>query len=158
MDCCPPFDRLLSELERVDGAEPMVVQHGPSMLRPAGATCFEYVSFPRLVELIREARVVVTHAGVGTILVALKNGKRPLVVPRLVRYGEAVDDHQLDLGRRLAEQGLVVLVEDPTDLPQAVAAAQGEVNGWSPGNHSLVADLHDYLVSVAGKRASSRGD
>ncbi len=151
----PAFDRLLAQLDRVDG-EPLVVQHGPSKLRPPGATCFEYVTFPRLVELVREARVVVTHAGVGTILVALMNGKRPLVVPRLQRFGEAVDDHQLELSRRLAEQGLVTLVEDPDDLPAKVAEDRGDVDFRSSTDHGLVADLRGYLDSVTDGRAARR--
>ncbi len=110
----PAFDRLLQEVEAMDIDEAVVVQHGPSALRPAGATCVDYVSFDRFVELVREARIVVTHAGVGSILVTLMNGKRPFVVPRLARFGEHVDDHQLELGRRLSEIGVVELIEDPS--------------------------------------------
>jgi UDP-N-acetylglucosamine transferase subunit ALG13 len=145
----PPFDRLLSELDGIGKDEDLVVQHGPSAIRPPGATCFEYVSFPRLVELVREARLVVTHAGVGTILVSLMNGKRPLVVPRRERFKEAVDDHQLELSRRLESQGLVVLVEDPADLLRVVGSTRPEVEHWSPGNQPLVADLRDYLRGAA---------
>jgi UDP-N-acetylglucosamine transferase subunit ALG13 len=42
-------------------------------------------------------------------------------VPRLRRYGEAVDDHQVHFARRLAERGLVMLAEDPEGLPEALA-------------------------------------
>ena len=70
---------------------------------------------------IRRARVVVTHAGVGSVMVSLANGKRPVVVPRLKSFGEAVDDHQLQLGRRFAAAGLVTLVEAPDGLGAALA-------------------------------------
>ncbi len=65
------------------------------------------------------ARSFVTHAGVGSVLVALANGKRPIVVPRRKAFGEAVDDHQLQLGRRFAAAGLVTLVEGPAELARA---------------------------------------
>ena len=65
--------------------------------------------------------MVVTHAGVGSILVAGANGKRPVVVPRLRRFGEAVDDHQLALAQKLEEIGLVVLVDDPSGLATVLA-------------------------------------
>jgi UDP-N-acetylglucosamine transferase subunit ALG13 len=55
------------------------------------------------------------------VLAATANGRSPIVVPRLERLREAVDDHQLAFGRRLAAEGRVVLVEDVTDLPDAVA-------------------------------------
>ena len=48
-----------------------------------------------------------------------------MVVPRLRRFGEAVDDHQLLLGRRLHEAELVDLVEDPADLPAVVERPRG---------------------------------
>ncbi len=73
-------------------------------------------------ELVRAARVVVTHAGVGTIMVALANGKRPVVMPRLSRFAEAVDDHQLGLARRLSEADFVTLVEDEAGLANALRA------------------------------------
>ncbi len=91
----PAFDRLLRAVEHFDNGESLVVQHGPSKLRPPGATCVDYLAFDQFVELVREARVVITHAGVGSILITLMNGKRPIVVPRLARFGEHVDDHQV---------------------------------------------------------------
>src|SRR3989442_5847956 len=121
------FDRLLRAVGAIETEEPLVVQHGPSSLRPSGARCVDYVSFAELVEFVQEARVVVCHGGVGSILVALINGKRPVVVPRLARYGEVVDDHQLELGQRLSEAGLVTLVEDVVRLPEFVLAADPQL-------------------------------
>ena len=53
-----------------------------------------------------------------------QTSKKPIVVPRRKAFGEAVDDHQLQLGRRFAEAGLVTLVEDPDDLGEALAREQ----------------------------------
>ena len=74
-----------------------------------------------MVESVTRARVVVTHAGVGSVLVALGAGKRPVVVPRRGRFGEAVDDHQVDFARRFEQAGLVTLVEDADGLEDALA-------------------------------------
>jgi UDP-N-acetylglucosamine transferase subunit ALG13 len=139
----PPFDRLLREVERLTQHESVIVQHGPSVLRPTGATCIDYISFDQFVELVRAARVVVTHAGVGSILVSLMNGKRPFVVPRLARFGEHVDDHQLELGRRLNEIGVVTLIEDPTELESAI---RGEVVPQRPPAVDQLGQLVDHLA------------
>jgi exopolysaccharide biosynthesis glucuronosyltransferase PssE len=140
------FDRLLRGLEGVD--EELVVQGGPSTVRPSGATWFDYLEYAPLLEHIRRARVVVSHAGIGTVMTVVAENKRPVVVPRLYRYGEAVDDHQIPIARRLAEAGLVTLVEDPTQLaaslvetPPAPAMLRGE--------GGIVADLRAYLLEVA---------
>jgi UDP-N-acetylglucosamine--N-acetylmuramyl-(pentapeptide) pyrophosphoryl-undecaprenol N-acetylglucosamine transferase len=134
------FDRLLRAVAGLGAGEELVVQHGPSPVRPTGATCVDFLSFEQMTEHLARARVAVLHAGVGSVLAALAAGTRPVVVPRLQRHGEAVDDHQVGFGRRLHEEGLVVLVEDPAQLPEVVAAHEG-----------LVEELRE-LVAAAGRR------
>jgi UDP-N-acetylglucosamine transferase subunit ALG13 len=147
------FDRLLQAIEALPSGTEIVVQHGPSRIRPSGARCFDYLDFDDLVRLIRRASVVVTHAGVGSIMTALANGRRPVVVPRLVRFGEAVDDHQLDFARRAAQAGLVHLVEDPEDLLAAVAE-ESEVTAVPHGpDRRLVRELRDYISAVVTARS-----
>lgn len=143
-----PFDRLLAAFDVDRPEEELLVQYGASSVRPRGATCVEFLSYDELVEAIRRARVVVMHAGVGSIMTALANGKRPLVVPRLRRFGEAVDDHQLSLGRRLHDGGLVTLVERPEDVLRAVGDAAG-AGGIDLGpNPRLVGELRDFLADT----------
>ena len=87
-----PFDRLLHALEGLPGDEELIVQcRAPGRL-PAWACSVPDLPFDELVKTMRAARVVVCHAGVGSVLTALANGKRPVTVPRLARLGEAVDD------------------------------------------------------------------
>jgi UDP-N-acetylglucosamine transferase subunit ALG13 len=141
-----PFDRLLRALDGVE--EELVVQGGASTHRPPGATWFEYLEYPALVERIRAARVVVAHAGVGAIVTSVAEGKRPFVVPRLKRYGEAVDDHQVPFARRLAATGIVTLVEDPAQLPAALEETPPAPPSLG-GESRLAADLREYLLEVA---------
>jgi UDP-N-acetylglucosamine transferase subunit ALG13 len=60
---------------------------------------------------------------VGSILVATNAGHTPIVVPRLKRFGEHVDDHQVHLIDELERLGKVIVVHDVADLPAAVADA-----------------------------------
>jgi UDP-N-acetylglucosamine transferase subunit ALG13 len=147
------FDRLLQALEALPSGTEIVVQHGPSGIRPSGARCFDYLAFDDLVQLIRRASVVITHAGVGSIMTALANGRRPVVVPRLVRFGEAVDDHQLEFGRRAAQAGLVRLVEEPDDLAVAVAEESEVVAVPHGPDTRLVHELRDYISAAVTARA-----
>lgn len=152
-----PFDRLLQAFDVVDRPdEELVVQHGPSSVRPRDASCVDFLPFDQLVDAIRRARLVVTHAGVGSIMTTLANGKRPIVVPRLRRFDEAVDDHQLALGRRLAESGLVVLVESPENVLARLEAASG-LSEVDPGpSRELVAELRLFIAENAEGRRASR--
>ena len=150
-----PFDRLLRALDRERPAEEMLVQHGPSRVRPTGARCVEFLPYDELADEIQRARVVVMHAGVGSIMTALANGKRPVVVPRLRRFGEAVDDHQLDLGRRLHESGLVVLVESPDDVLGALETVSTSSELDLGPSRQLVAELKEF---IAAHRRARDGD
>ncbi|GDY32044.1 glycosyltransferase [Gandjariella thermophila] len=60
---------------------------------------------------LAEADIVVCHAGTGSALAVLGAGRLPLLVPRLRRYGEAVDDHQRELAAELSRRGLAVCRE-----------------------------------------------
>lgn len=142
------FDRLLRALAELPIDEQLVVQHGHSSpIRRPNAELVDFLPFERMGETIRSARVVVTHAGVGSIMVALANGKRPIVVPRRKSFGEAVDDHQLQLGRRFAEAGLVTLVETPEALGEALACEQQAVRVL-PTSSLLAEDIGRFLEGV----------
>lgn len=148
-----PFDRLLRALTELDlpAGEELVVQCGDSVVRPVRARCVGFLPFSELVDHVRHARLVIAHAGAGTVIAAVSLGVRPVVVPRLARFGEAADDHQVDFARHLSEAGLVTLVEDPSELPAAVAGSEdGRLVAVSAGGGALAADVRDYLRQVVG--------
>jgi UDP-N-acetylglucosamine transferase subunit ALG13 len=152
-----PFDRLLRGLEDFPADVEMVVQHGHSSIRPSHADCMDFIPFETLRDLVQRADTVITHAGVGSIIVTLAEGKLPIVVPRLREYGEHVDNHQLSLATRLAEAGLVELVHDPAGLVGAVASRTANpVPPPQPGGR-LAEELRGYLASqVHACRARAR--
>jgi UDP-N-acetylglucosamine transferase subunit ALG13 len=117
-----PFDRLVRAAARLGGEEALLVQHGSSLVPRGRGEWVDYMPFDELAARASEARVVVCHAGVGSIMMARRCGRRPVVVPRRHQLGEAVDDHQVALARRLAESGLVRLVEDETELEAVLYA------------------------------------
>ncbi len=139
------FDRLLHGIAHLPIDEELVVQHGHSSpIDSPNAELVDFLPFEGMVEAIRRARVVVTHAGVGSVMVALANGKRPVVVPRRKSFGEAVDDHQLQLGRRFAAAELVTLVESQEALGAALVREQA-ASPILPTSSSLAADLRSFL-------------
>ena len=153
-----PFDRLLRAVAALQTDEELVVQYGPSSIRCAGATCVETLPFRVYGELVARARVVVTHAGVGSILVALMGGARPVVAPRLSAHGEAVDDHQLELARRLESLGLATVVTDMADLRAAISRGSGESQvALAGGGPALAGDVGGFLREVLSKRRSVAG-
>jgi UDP-N-acetylglucosamine transferase subunit ALG13 len=148
-----PFTRLLESLDQLPGDQ-LVVQHGYGPPPEGVARAVPFVSFREMVGLFEEAERVVTHAGVGSVLLARRTGHVPVVVPRLQRYREHVDDHQLQLIRALSEIGHVIPVFDTAELAQAVASApaRGEPTNLREGR------LHEALRTIlvpAGDRSEA---
>jgi UDP-N-acetylglucosamine transferase subunit ALG13 len=143
-----PFTRLLDSLDQLPTDE-LVVQHGYGP-PPAGvARVMPFASFAEMVALFEAAERVVTHAGVGSVLLARRTGHVPVVVPRLQRYGEHVDDHQLQLIRALTDIGHVIPVLDTADLAQVVASAPPRGAPTSLGEGRLHQALRAVLVPAA---------
>lgn len=71
-------------------------------------------------EYIKKADFVICHGGVGTIFNALENGKRILVVPRLGKYKEHINDHQLEVAGQLEKEGYLILYKDGEDFDKYV--------------------------------------
>ena len=141
-----PFDRMLNAVDELRLEEALVVQHGPSTVRVENALEAEYLPFDEVVKYVQDARAVLMHAGVGSVMIALANGKRPIVMPRLHRLGEHVDDHQLELARRLEAIGLVTVVEDAAALGSALAQAAAPPSEITD-TPWLGSDLSEYLAA-----------
>lgn len=144
-----PFDRMLQAVYELQLDEEIVVQYGPSALRRDSTVEAAYFSFDEMVDYIRRARAVVMHAGVGSVMVSLANGKRPIVMARLREHDEHVDDHQLELARRLDANGLVTLVEDAAALHRALVTEADPAGGMN-GTPWLGNDLQAYLAEHLG--------
>ena len=145
-----PFDRFVRALEGVQTDEDLVVQTGVSTVRPRCATVREYLAYNEFVALIRSARVVVTHAGAGSVFTALGEGKRPIVIPRLSAEREAVDDHQVTFARRAAELGLVTVVDDVSLLASALRDHDPSLSRSSSEPSPIERELRMYIERCIG--------
>ena len=119
------FDRLIRAMDILAPSlgEPVVMQIGASSYRPCNARYLRSASSEEVEAVSRRARALVTHCGVGSILTATRHGVPLVVVARLKRFAEHVDDHQLELARVLSESGKATVVHDVASLGQAIAQA-----------------------------------
>jgi UDP-N-acetylglucosamine--N-acetylmuramyl-(pentapeptide) pyrophosphoryl-undecaprenol N-acetylglucosamine transferase len=131
------FERLLEALS-VLPADELVVQHGVAPAPPGVREAQPLYKYHEMLDRFRSADKVVMHAGVGSILLGLRMGHTPVVVPRLLARGEHVDDHQTGLASALAEVGAVIPVWDTASLAEAVEKAPRRHDERPP----LERDLH----------------
>lgn len=144
------FERFLRALESLPGDD-LVVQYGPGRAPANAARAVPWMTFAEIVDHMERAEHVVSHAGAGTVLCAARVGQVPIVFPRLERFGETVDDHQLELARRLAEDERLIVVESESELAAALTAAPQR--GGGAGLHAgsgLVAAVREELAAERG--------
>ena len=89
-----------------------------------------------------------THAGAGSIITALECGAIVVVVPRLKKFGEAYDDHQLELSEVLSRKGYVKVVYDVKKLESALEEIHKIKSPNVNSNKKLINFLRKYLESV----------
>ena len=156
-----PFDRLVKAAAKLDVDEPLVVQHGASRVAHGPGMWVDFCSYEELSDHMARARAVVCHGGVGSIMLARRHGHRPLVVARRLHLGEAVDDHQLPIMRRLQESGVVRLVEDERDLAAALAVTPepvaSEALPVTNGAAALARELRTYLDEIVHRPSPQPG-
>jgi UDP-N-acetylglucosamine transferase subunit ALG13 len=116
------FERLVREMDKVAGRidEEVIMQIGGTKYIPLKAKHFGFGTEDQVKLLCQKARIVVTHGGVGTILNVLQEGATVVVVPRLEKYDEAIDDHQLVFVQELEKKGRITAVYDVESLEQVL--------------------------------------
>ena len=152
-----PFERLIRaarSLERDD----LLVQYGSSREAHGRGEWVEFLTFDELSAKASAAQAVVCHAGVGSIMMARRCGHRPIVMARRHHLGEAVDDHQVMLGERLARAGIVTLVDDEVELAAALTAEIGTaIAPTAPlsGTAALSASVRSVLEGLGAARLAA---
>lgn len=119
-----PFDRLVQAVDNMldEGLidEGLFAQIGESSYRPRNfrsVTSLEKKAFDKH---LKKASAIISHAGMGTITMAFEYEKPLLVMPRLKKYGEVVNNHQVAIARKFEEFGHILVAYDVEDLPDGI--------------------------------------
>lgn len=150
------FNRMLRWVDRAiqDLALPrekVFFQIGRSDYLPVSGDYTDYLDSRGLEKRIQEADCVICHAGVGTILISLVNGKKPIAIPRMKEYAETVDNHQVIFVKHLAANNLVVYPRNDHDLnialtvPPTPLAQEAGLTTFDQSRGRLVRYLTDWV-------------
>lgn len=105
-----PFSSLLEAVvPLLRDMDEVLYQTGDADVSGLGIDARESVPHDELKAAVREADVVITHAGVGAAITALEAGKHPILIPRRVSHREHIDDHQIQVARELERRGLATV-------------------------------------------------
>jgi UDP-N-acetylglucosamine--N-acetylmuramyl-(pentapeptide) pyrophosphoryl-undecaprenol N-acetylglucosamine transferase len=128
------FRRLVERLAPILGPEVETLwQVGATDTSGSDIAAHRSIPAHDLSAAMREADVVIAHAGVGAALDALEAGRHPVLVPRRLAHGEHVDDHQRQVADALAARGLATVRDaDALTSGDLLAAAGRRVEETAP--------------------------
>jgi len=116
-----PFDRLVKAVDEAAGTngfdEKIVAQIGDSSYCPENFEAAPSVEKAVFDRYFNKADSIISHAGMGTITMALDHRKPLLVMPRLKKYGEVVNDHQLAIAKKFEQLGYLLVAYGAEDVP-----------------------------------------
>lgn len=112
------FTRIFNLVEnsKVFKYDEIIAQAGNTKYESKKIKMLPAIDTNRFNEYIQKADFVICHGGVGTIFNSLEKGKRILIVPRLEKYKEHVNDHQLEVSQELEKEGYVIVYKDGEDF------------------------------------------
>lgn len=110
------FKRLLEAVDSLDIDEKIVAQIGSTDFSSAKMEIYKYMNLDEFTKYMNEARVVITHAGVGTIIMGLKLHKKMIVAARKKEFKEHVNDHQLQILENFSNEGYILPLKNFDDL------------------------------------------
>lgn len=148
-----PFDRLIMAIDELAPSlnEPVFAQIGVSGYRPRNIEWTAKLHPAQFDERVRSASLVVSHAGIGTILRAKRYGKPIILFPRQVIHGEQRNDHQLATCAQLAGEPGIYIARDRLDLCDLLLRTDLEaatVGASEERRARLVGNLIDYLRGI----------
>ena len=129
------FKRLLQEIEKcIDNGiinQRVVVQAGFTKFKSDKMNIFDLKPKEVIDNLVDEAEFIITHGGVGSIIMALKKNKKVIAVPRLSEFSEHVNNHQRQIVEIFNEKGYILGVQNMEDLADAIK----QINEFRPTSY-----------------------
>lgn len=136
------FDRLISEVDRLVSTglitEEVVMQTGYCTYSPKYCKYQEFFSYTEMEEFIQAANIVICHGGPSTFMSVLNSGKIPIVVPRLAKFDEHVNNHQLDFSQKVKNKGYnIKIVNDISKLNKILFSESTSESNDKLGNNKI---------------------
>lgn len=118
------FVRLIKKIEdliikgKID--QEVIIQSGYTKYQSEYMKIFDLIPIDKFNELIKSCDLLITHGGVGSIISGLNNEKKVIAIPRLQKYGEHVNDHQLQIIENFANLGFILASYSVDDLEKVL--------------------------------------
>lgn len=145
------FNRLLKKVDELieNGTikEEVFAQIGVSDYKPKNYKYTDFTTQDEFNKKIDEANLIITHAGTGVIVNAVKKEKKVIGIPRLAKFGEHVDDHQIQLIDEFKELNFIEPVYEIEDLEKAIKDINGKkYNKYISNTDSIIKSIEEFIM------------
>ena len=144
------FPRLLNAVEREikkgNIKEKVIVQAGQTTYKSEYMEIFDLMSAPEFDKLMDQADLIITHGGAGSILSAIKKGKKIIAAARLAKYKEHHNDHQKQIIKEFADQGYLLELKDFYKLDKMLEKAKTfKPKKFESNTNNMIKLIDDYI-------------
>ena len=146
-------NRLLKTVDELVGngtiKEEVFAQKGYSDYKPINYSSIDFLQKEEFEEKIEECSLLITHSGVGTILAGINHSKPVIVFPRLKKYKEHVDDHQLDIAKTFEKKNLVLMCGEDDDMAELIEKSRKtKFDNYVSHREQMIGIINNYLDKI----------
>jgi UDP-N-acetylglucosamine transferase subunit ALG13 len=159
-----PFDRLIRTVDEWAGSRSrtdIFAQIGRSNYKAQHIEAVQFLSPSEFRDRVRAARLIVAHAGTGSIIAALEEGKPIIVMPKWAHLGEHRNDHQVATAKRFGQRRGIIVANDEKEL---IAKLEHVEQFYAPtvipkeASPDLVSAIRNFILESSGADKTGRSN
>lgn len=145
-----PFIRLLDQVQKeIDNGniqDEVIVQAGFTKYESKNMQIFDLIDREKFIELMSKCDILITHGGVGSIISGLQNNKKVIVAPRLAKYGEHMNDHQIQIVENFSRNGYIIPLYDGDNLGEVLKKVKNfKPKKFKSNTDNLIKIIEDFI-------------
>ena len=144
-----PLLALETYVDEFNVDENIIVQGGYTNYKSNRLEVVPFFKMGELAELYLQARIIISHGGTGSVVTGIKLGKKVIVIPRLKKFGEHIDDHQLELVKAFEEKNYILPWMENVALNEVINRIElFEPSTFISGKDAIIAYVKSYIDNL----------
>ena len=120
------LDAIEEEINKGNIKDKVIVQAGYSSdYKTKNMEIFDLIPLKKFDKLVKECDILITHGGVGSIITGLKYNKKVIAMPRLKKYKEHTNDHQVQIVNIFSNNGYILSISEEENLENVLKRIKG---------------------------------
>lgn len=140
------LDMVQEEIDKGNITDKVIVQAGYTKYESKDMEIFDLIDRDKFADLISKCDILITHGGVGSIITGLQNNKKVIVVPRLAKYNEHVNDHQKQITDNFSKVGYILPVYEDDNLGDVLKKVDKfKPKKYKSNTNNMIKLIEDYI-------------